>query len=77
MTRDGQQRRKQDLARYLGNMAEVLGRLPLWADGEELGRLRQLRLSTSVNGPTPVMQQLSPLLKPDRKEQTDESLASL
>ncbi len=36
MTRDDQQRRKQDLARYLGKMAQALGRLPLWADGEEL-----------------------------------------
>ncbi len=44
MTRDDQQRRKQDLARYLHKMAEALGRLPLSADGEELGRLRQLRL---------------------------------
>ncbi len=43
MTRDDQQRRKQDLAKYLGNMAEVLARLPLWADDEELERLRQLR----------------------------------
>ena len=44
MTRDGQQRRKQGLARYLRNMAGALGPLPLWADVEELERLRQLRL---------------------------------
>lgn len=44
MPRDDQQRRKQALARYLRNMAEALGRLPLWADGEQLERLRQLRL---------------------------------
>ncbi len=44
MTRDGQQRCKQDLAKYLCNMAEALGRLPLWAAVEELERLRQLRL---------------------------------
>jgi hypothetical protein len=45
MTRDDQQCRKQGLARYLlRNMAEALGRLPLWADVEELERLRQLRL---------------------------------
>ncbi len=44
MTRDGQQRRQQDLGRYLRNLAEALGRLPLWADDEELERLRQLWL---------------------------------
>ena len=44
MTRDDPQRRKQDLGRYLRKMAEALGRLPLWADDEELERLRQLRL---------------------------------
>ncbi len=44
MTRDDQQRRKQDLARYLRKIAQALGRLPLWADDEEVQRLRQLRL---------------------------------
>ena len=44
MTRDDPQRRKQNLAKYLRNMAEGLGRLPLWTDDEELQRLRQLQL---------------------------------
>ncbi len=44
MTRDDWQRRQQDLGRYLRNLAEALGRLPLWADDEELERLRQLWL---------------------------------
>ena len=44
MTRDDWQRRKQDLGRYLRNMAEALGRLPLWTDDEKLERLGQLRL---------------------------------
>ena len=73
MTRNGQQRCKQDLGRYLRNMAEALGPLPLWADDKELERLRQLRLYKLARP----IQQLSPRLKPDRKEQTDEPLVSL
>ena len=44
MARDDGQRCKQDLAKYLCNMAEAFGPLPLWAAVEELERLRQLRL---------------------------------
>ncbi len=44
MTQDDWQCRKQDLGRYRRKMAKTLRRLSLWADGEGLERLRQLRL---------------------------------
>ena len=44
MTRDDWQHCQQDLARYRRNMAEALGRLPLWANDHERERWRQLRL---------------------------------